>query len=179
MSVLCLAGTFVCVHVPQVILLSTWSRDPQATTATPSLQSVSNSFSTCISCASGQKLRIYPLLAAFEAFHNGSWHGANSIMIRDGGLLVKFLSSGHAVAVQHDIDGSYLRVRSRKATCSDCSHVLKPGADVCVWQAVYRGETKDSVCHFLPSLLSLLQYGMDASSHIRFVLFIRAGTVVP
>ncbi|ONM61039.1 SNF2 domain-containing protein CLASSY 1 isoform X2 [Zea mays] len=81
----------------------------------------------------------------FEAFHNGSWHGANSIMIRDGGLLVKFVSSGYAVAVQHDIDGSYLRVRSRKATCSDCSHVLKPGADVCVWQAVYRGETKDSV----------------------------------
>ena len=122
----------------------------------------------------GQKLRIYPLLAAFEAFHNGSWHGVNSVRIRDGALLVKFVSSGSTV--QHDIDGSYLRIRSRKATCSDCSHVLKPGADVCVWQATYRGETKDSVCHlttlfqvhFLTSSKTLLSLLQSACSLVGF-----------
>ncbi|CAM0145077.1 unnamed protein product [Urochloa decumbens] len=79
----------------------------------------------------------------FEAFHNGSWHGVNSIRIRNGGLFVKFVYSGSAV--EHNIDGDYLRLRSRKATCLDCSHVLRPGADVCVKQASSRGETKSSV----------------------------------
>jgi len=79
----------------------------------------------------------------FEAFHNGSWHGVNSIGIRDGGLFVKFVCCGSSV--EHNIDGDYLRLHSRKATCLDCSHVLRPGADVCVKQASSRGETKSSV----------------------------------
>ncbi|KAJ1255781.1 hypothetical protein BS78_K163000 [Paspalum vaginatum] len=79
----------------------------------------------------------------FEAFCNGSWHGVNSIRIRNGSFLVKFPYSGSTV--QHDIDGDYLRIHSRRATGSDCSRVLKPGADVCVWQSSSRGETKDYV----------------------------------
>ncbi|KAG2639240.1 hypothetical protein PVAP13_2NG613900 [Panicum virgatum] len=79
----------------------------------------------------------------FEAFHNGSWHGVNSIGIRDGGLFVKFVCCGSSV--EHNIDGDYVRLHSRKATCLDCSHVLRPGADVCVKQASSRGETKSSV----------------------------------
>ncbi|WVZ67175.1 hypothetical protein U9M48_016294, partial [Paspalum notatum var. saurae] len=45
----------------------------------------------------------------------------------------------------HDIDGDYLRIHSRRATVSDCSRVLKPRADVCIWQSSSRGETKDYV----------------------------------
>ncbi|KAL6896677.1 hypothetical protein ACP4OV_007249 [Aristida adscensionis] len=87
--------------------------------------------------------RSHPISAVpFEAFHNGSWHGVNSLRIRNGGLFVKFVNSG---SVDRNIDGDYLRIRSRKATSTDCSHVLKPGADVCVWKASSSGETKASV----------------------------------
>ncbi|XP_062188727.1 SNF2 domain-containing protein CLASSY 1-like [Phragmites australis] len=83
----------------------------------------------------------------FEAFHNGSWHGVNSVRIRNGGLFVNFVHSGSTV--EHNVGGDYLRLHSRRATCFDCSHVLKPGSDVCVWQATSRGETQSSVllCH--------------------------------
>uniref|UniRef100_A0A0E0EGH0 Uncharacterized protein n=1 Tax=Oryza meridionalis TaxID=40149 RepID=A0A0E0EGH0_9ORYZ len=67
---------------------------------------------------------------AFEAFYDGSWHGVNSIRIRNGNLFVKFIYSGSTV--EHNVDGDCLRLRSRRATCSDCSNVLKPGVDVCV-----------------------------------------------
>lgn len=97
------------------------------------------------------KLTVYTLPTAFEAFHNGSWHGVNSIRIRNGSLFVKFVHSGSAV--EHNIDGDYLRLHSRKATCLDCSHVLRPGADVCVKQASSREETKSSVWHLTISFL--------------------------
>ncbi|CAN6176751.1 unnamed protein product [Urochloa humidicola] len=88
--------------------------------------------------------RNHPICAVpFEAFHNGSWHGVNSIRIRNGSLFVKFVYSGSSV--EHNIDGDYLRLSSRKATSLDCSHVLRPGADVCVKQASSRGETNSSV----------------------------------
>nr|XP_034571178.1 SNF2 domain-containing protein CLASSY 1-like isoform X2 [Setaria viridis]TKV96955.1 hypothetical protein SEVIR_9G464301v2 [Setaria viridis] len=67
----------------------------------------------------------------------------NSIRIRNGGLFVKFVHSGSTV--EHNIDGDYLRLHSRKATCLDCSHILRPGADVCVKQASASGERKSCV----------------------------------
>jgi hypothetical protein len=73
---------------------------------------------------------IFPLLAAFEAFYDGSWHGVKCIRVRDGGLFVKFIYSGSTV--EHNVCGGHLRMRSRRATCFDCSHVLKPGVDVAV-----------------------------------------------
>uniref|UniRef100_A0A0E0LQ43 Uncharacterized protein n=1 Tax=Oryza punctata TaxID=4537 RepID=A0A0E0LQ43_ORYPU len=88
----------------------------------------------------------------FEAFYDGSWHGVNCIRIRNGNLFVKFIYSGSTV--EHSVDGDCLRLRSRKATCSDCSNVLKPGVDVCVQsphtlQTSSEGGTKASVllCH--------------------------------
>jgi hypothetical protein len=87
-----------------------------------------------------------PFLAAFEAFHNGSWHGVSSVKIRNGSLSAKFVYSGSTV--EHIVDGDYLRIHSRRATCYDCSHFLKPGVDVCVWQATSTGQTEASVCHF-------------------------------
>lgn len=96
----------------------------------------------------------------FEAFHNGSWHGVNSIMIRNGSLFVKFPYSGSTV--QHDIDGEYLRIHSRRATASDCSHILKPGTDVCVWQANSRGETKDSLALYRDARLIKVQKNHQA-----------------
>lgn len=95
------------------------------------------------------QLRIYPLLAAFEVFYDGSWHGVNCIRIRNGNLFVKFIYSGSTV--EHNVDGDCLRLRSRRATCSDCSNVLKPGVDVCVQsshtpEASSQGGTNASVC---------------------------------
>uniref|UniRef100_A0ACD5WNP5 Uncharacterized protein n=1 Tax=Avena sativa TaxID=4498 RepID=A0ACD5WNP5_AVESA len=88
----------------------------------------------------------------FEAFYEGSWHGVQCIRVRDGGLSVKFVYSGSTV--EHNVDGDHLRMRSRRATCFDCSHVLKPGVAVCVQsphslQASSTGEVKSStlLCH--------------------------------
>ncbi|OEL15355.1 SNF2 domain-containing protein CLASSY 1 [Dichanthelium oligosanthes] len=116
------------------------------------------------------KLTIYTLLTAFEAFHNGSWHEVNSIRIRSGCLFVKFVYSGSAV--EHNIDGDYLRLHSRKATCLDCSHVLRPGADVCVRQGSSRGETKSSVWHLtiVLEVHFVTSSTCIASSHRCFVL---------
>ncbi|TVT97793.1 hypothetical protein EJB05_56927, partial [Eragrostis curvula] len=87
--------------------------------------------------------RSHPIgVVPFEAFHNGSWHGVNSIRIRNGGLFVKFVYSGSTI--EHNIDGDYLRIHPRRATCFDCTHFLKPGFDVCVQQATSRGESETS-----------------------------------
>ncbi|XBI98743.1 hypothetical protein VPH35_018947 [Triticum aestivum] len=89
---------------------------------------------------------------SFEAFYDGSWHGVNCIRVRDGGLFVKFIYSGSTV--EHNVDGDHLRLRSRRATYFDCSHVLKPGVDICVQsshqlQGSATGEMKSSMllCH--------------------------------
>uniref|UniRef100_A0ACD5Z1N8 Uncharacterized protein n=1 Tax=Avena sativa TaxID=4498 RepID=A0ACD5Z1N8_AVESA len=88
----------------------------------------------------------------FEAFYDGSWHGVKCIRVRDGGLFVKFIYYGSTV--EHNVSGDHLRLRSRRATCVDCLHVLKPGVDVCVQsphliQASSRGENISStlLCH--------------------------------
>ena len=127
------------------------------------------------------KLTIHIFLTAFEAFHNGSWHGVNSIGIRDGGLFVKFVCCGSSV--EHNIDGDYLRLHSRKATCLDCSHVLRPGADVCVKQASSRGETKSSVWHltiYLYNFRNSLYYIFHMYGIISQMLcfLVRTGTIV-
>ncbi|XP_040382284.1 SNF2 domain-containing protein CLASSY 2-like [Oryza brachyantha] len=92
------------------------------------------------------------LCTAFEVFYDGSWHGVNCIRIRSGNLFVKFIYSGSTV--EHNVDGDCLRLRSRRATCSDCTNVLRPGVDVCVLsphtlQESLQGKTKASVllCH--------------------------------
>uniref|UniRef100_A0A0D9X385 Uncharacterized protein n=1 Tax=Leersia perrieri TaxID=77586 RepID=A0A0D9X385_9ORYZ len=91
-------------------------------------------------------------IEAFEVFYDGSWHGVNCIRIRNGNLFVKFIYPGSTVA--HNVDWDCLRLRSRRATCSDCSNVLRPAVDVCVQsphtlQASSQGGTKASVlpCH--------------------------------
>lgn len=66
----------------------------------------------------------------FEALYDGSWHGVKCIRVRDGGLFVKFVYSGSTV--EHNVSGDHLRMRSRKATCFDCLHLLKPGVSVSV-----------------------------------------------
>ncbi|XP_037482020.1 SNF2 domain-containing protein CLASSY 2-like [Triticum dicoccoides] len=87
----------------------------------------------------------------FEAFYDGSWHEVNCIRVRNGGLFVKFYSGS---TVEHNVDGDHLRLRSRRATYFDCSHVLKPGVDICVQsshplQGNPTGEMKFSMllCH--------------------------------
>ena len=97
------------------------------------------------------------MFAAFEAFYDGSWHEVNCIRVRDGGMFVKFIYSGSTV--ENNVDGDHLRLRSRRATDFECSHVLKPGVDICVQsshplQGNPTGEMKFSVCH--PNIYDLL-----------------------
>ncbi|KQK14501.1 SNF2 domain-containing protein CLASSY 1 [Brachypodium distachyon] len=95
----------------------------------------------------------HPICATpFEAFHHGSWHGVNCIRVQNSRLFVRFVYSGSTV--ERNIDRDHLRLRSRRATCFDCSHVLKPGVDVCVQsphplQACSTGDQKSSIslCH--------------------------------
>ncbi|XP_074565015.1 SNF2 domain-containing protein CLASSY 1-like [Curcuma longa] len=65
----------------------------------------------------------------FEALYNGSWHGVDHISIKNGSTFAKINYNGSMVLDK--VDGDCLRMRSRKASSSDCSHLLKPGTDVC------------------------------------------------
>jgi DNA repair and recombination RAD54-like protein len=99
------------------------------------------------------------LLAAFEALYDGSWHGVKCIRVRDGGLFVNFVYSGSTV--EHNVTGDHLRMRSRKATCFDCLHVLKPGVGVSVLspdalQVSLTGDNISSVCRVYVAVLFYL-----------------------
>ncbi|XXG44246.1 hypothetical protein AAC387_Pa01g4103 [Persea americana] len=78
--------------------------------------------------------RKYPIDALpFEAFHDGSWHRIKDVRIKNGNVTVQFehLGSGTwEIVATHD-----LRLRSRKATPSDCRCFLQPGMDICVFSA--------------------------------------------
>lgn len=71
--------------------------------------------------------------SAFEAFHDGSWHGIDQIHIKDGHISIKLDGSGSST--EERINGEYLRMRSRRAISDDCSELLKNGAQVCVLSA--------------------------------------------
>ncbi|CAL9037168.1 SNF2 domain-containing protein CLASSY 1-like [Musa acuminata AAA Group] len=66
----------------------------------------------------------------FEAYYHGSWHGVDHISIRNGSTFAKL--NYHGTMIVDKVDGDCLRMRSRKASLSDCIHFLKPGVEVCV-----------------------------------------------
>ncbi|KAJ6373987.1 hypothetical protein OIU78_029646 [Salix suchowensis] len=66
----------------------------------------------------------------FEALCCGSWQSVELLQIRDGAMTVHFVDSHHSI--EENGPFSNIRVKSRKATLSDCTCFLRPGVDVCV-----------------------------------------------
>ncbi|XP_061375050.1 SNF2 domain-containing protein CLASSY 1-like [Gastrolobium bilobum] len=66
---------------------------------------------------------------AFEAFVFGSWQAVEFIKIESGTLTIHFMDNHHMTIEKGFAD---IRIRSRKASSSDCSCFLRPGIDICV-----------------------------------------------
>lgn len=52
--------------------------------------------------------------------------------LKVGGGVISANIVHHGEVIEEDINMSHLRVRSRRATSSDCISFLRPGIDVCV-----------------------------------------------
>ncbi|XP_044508996.1 SNF2 domain-containing protein CLASSY 2-like isoform X2 [Mangifera indica] len=70
---------------------------------------------------------------AFEAFFHDSWQPVEFIRIEDG--IVTMHLTDNQTLVEEKRPFSNLRIKSRKATLSDCTCFLRPGVDVCVLSA--------------------------------------------
>lgn len=67
----------------------------------------------------------------FEAFWCGSWKSVERLRISGGDITVHIDNNG--VVTEEDIPMSHLRIKSRKATCHDCTSFLRPGVEICVF----------------------------------------------
>ncbi|CAK7325930.1 unnamed protein product [Dovyalis caffra] len=77
----------------------------------------------------------------FEALCCGSWQSVQFIEIRDGAMTVHFADSHHKIEEKGPF--SNVRVKSRKATLSDCTCFLRPGIDVCVLSSSERAKSSE------------------------------------
>ncbi|KAJ7963916.1 SNF2 domain-containing protein CLASSY [Quillaja saponaria] len=75
----------------------------------------------------------------FEAFLFGSWQAVELIRIEEGTMTMHLLDTHYAINRGPFSD---LRIRSRKATLSDCSF-LRPGMDVCVLEKSQCSDNSD------------------------------------
>ncbi|KAL7146753.1 hypothetical protein ABFS83_06G063100 [Erythranthe nasuta] len=66
----------------------------------------------------------------FETFRSDSWKPVERLKINNGGISAQILDNGELI--EEDVATSDLRVRSRKATPSDCTSFLRPGVDFCL-----------------------------------------------
>lgn len=73
---------------------------------------------------------LYGHMTAFEAFYHGSWKTVECLQIRAGAKTTLLAGDGHVI--KENVPITNLRMRSRKATLSDCTCFLRPGLDVCV-----------------------------------------------
>ncbi|KAL6545119.1 SNF2 domain-containing protein [Orobanche hederae] len=74
----------------------------------------------------------------FEAFWSDSWKPVEHLTINSGFISSHIVDNG--VFTEEDIPMSNLRLRSRKATPSDCISFLRPEIDVCVFSNFYKSE---------------------------------------
>jgi hypothetical protein len=94
---------------------------------------------------------------AFEALCCGSWQSVELIQIRDGAMTVHFVDSHHRIEEKGPF--SNVRVKSRKATSSDCTCFLRPGIDVCVLSSSERAKnTGEGNSEPVSDLFMLLHY---------------------
>ncbi|XP_012086690.1 SNF2 domain-containing protein CLASSY 1 [Jatropha curcas] len=77
----------------------------------------------------------------FEALHGGSWQSVDRIEIRNGSMTIHFANINHVIEEKGPI--SNIRVKSRQATTSDCTCVLRPGIDVCVLSSTENAENSE------------------------------------
>ncbi|KAG8380895.1 hypothetical protein BUALT_Bualt06G0064300 [Buddleja alternifolia] len=79
--------------------------------------------------------------SAFEAFWSGSWKPVERLKVADGAISTNIADNGDVI--EEDIPLSHLRIRSRKATWSDCTSFLRQGVDVCVFSTPPKSEDSD------------------------------------
>lgn len=72
-------------------------------------------------------------LTAFETLLSGSWQAVELIKIEAGITSLQSIDNHHRTIEEGPF--SELRIRSRKATLSDCSEFLRGGIDICVLSA--------------------------------------------
>ncbi|ESR49053.1 SNF2 domain-containing protein CLASSY 1 [Citrus sinensis] len=77
----------------------------------------------------------------FEAFFHDSWRTVELIRIKDGTMTMHLKDNQCYTEKRRPF--SNLRIRSRKATSSDCTCFLRPGIDVCVLSASQDAECLD------------------------------------
>lgn len=77
----------------------------------------------------------------FEAFFHDSWKTVELIRIEDGTMTMHL--KDNQCYTEEKRPFSNLRIRSRKATLSDCTYFLRPGVDVCVLSASQNVECSD------------------------------------
>ncbi|KAH9767286.1 SNF2 domain-containing protein CLASSY 1 [Citrus sinensis] len=77
----------------------------------------------------------------FEAFFHDSWRTVELIRIEDGTMTMHLKDNQCYTEERRPF--SNLRIRSRKATSSDCTCFLRPGIDVCVLSASQDAECSD------------------------------------
>ncbi|XP_061351761.1 SNF2 domain-containing protein CLASSY 1-like [Gastrolobium bilobum] len=77
----------------------------------------------------------------FEAVIFGSWQAVELLKIESGTMTMHFLDDRHMAMEKGP--SSDIRIRSRKATLSDCSCLLRPGIDICVLSAPQRTDNSD------------------------------------
>ncbi|XP_068644679.1 SNF2 domain-containing protein CLASSY 1-like [Aristolochia californica] len=69
----------------------------------------------------------------FEVFHQGSWQPTECVKIKQGGVFLQL--EHHDFEREEKLVIQSLRLRSRKASSSDCQHILKPGIDICLFSS--------------------------------------------
>nr|KYP44957.1 DNA repair and recombination protein RAD54 [Cajanus cajan] len=77
----------------------------------------------------------------FEAFLSTSWQAVKLIQIESGTMTLHFADNHHMTTEKGLF--SDLRIRSRKATLSDCYNFLRPGIDICVLSASQCSDNSD------------------------------------
>ncbi|KAJ0103379.1 hypothetical protein Patl1_06684 [Pistacia atlantica] len=80
---------------------------------------------------------VYP----FEAFFHDSWQPVEFIRIEDG--IVTMHLTDNQTLVEEKRPFSNLRLKSRRATLSDCTCFLRPGVDVCLLSATENAENSE------------------------------------
>ncbi|KAL2333450.1 hypothetical protein Fmac_014663 [Flemingia macrophylla] len=80
---------------------------------------------------------------SFEAFLSTSWQAVELMKIESGTITLHF-ADNHYMTMEKGLF-SDVRIRSRKATSSDCSNFLRPGVDVCVLSPSQLSDNADEV----------------------------------